>query len=176
MFAGERRGAGTTTLAAYAARRMAQLGLSVALVDTDFAKPALARTLGVAVEYGWDDALEANADFTAAMIASLDDGVTILPLRHATFGLTAARATRVAADLAVLRKHFALVILDGGPLAEVAEPWLALAPEETVDCGIVVRDVRIDAARRGPSRPHAPRSAALPAIGVVENFVSQPPS
>jgi Mrp family chromosome partitioning ATPase len=168
MFAGERRGAGTTTLAIYAARRMAELGLSVALVDADFAKPMLARSLGVAVEYGWDDAIQSQADFAAAMIASLEDGVSILPARQASMNNTGARAARIAEDLATLRKHFALVLLDGGPLAEVAEPWLNHAPEDTIDCGIVVRDVRLDAARRGPSKPHP----SYPAIGVVENFVS----
>lgn len=172
MFAGQRRGAGTTTLAAYAARRLAQLGLSVALVDADFAKPALARSLGVAVEYGWDDTLEAQTEPNAAMIGSLGDGVALLPLRRATFGVTEVRAARIAADLAQLRKHFALVIVDGGPLAEVAEPWLAHAPHDTVDCGIVVRDARIDAART-PSRPHGPASATLSAIGIVENFVAE---
>jgi Mrp family chromosome partitioning ATPase len=172
MFAGERRGAGATTLAIYAARRMAELGLSVALVDADFAKPTLARSLGVAVEHGWDDAIQAQTDFAAAMIASLEDGVSILPCRQASTNNTGARAARLAEDLAVLRKHFALVLLDGGPLAEVAEPWLNHAPEDTIDCGIVVRDVRLDAARRGPNRPHTPH-AAYPAIGIVENFVSE---
>jgi Mrp family chromosome partitioning ATPase len=172
MFAGERRGAGTTTLAAYAARRLAQLGLSVALVDADFGKPALARTLGVAAEFGWDDSLEAQHDSATAMIASLGDSVTILPLRHAV-SVDAVKAARISADLAVLRKHFALVILDGGPLAEVAEPWIAHAPEDTIDCAIVVRDVRVDSGRSATRRPHAQRSAAVPAIGVVENFVHE---
>lgn len=172
MFAGERRGAGTTTLAAYAARRLAQLGLSVALVDADFAKPALARSLGVAVEYGWDDTLEAQTEPNAAMISSLADGVALLPLRHAAFGISTPRAARIAADLAILRQHFALVIVDGGPLAEVAEPWLAHAPEDAVDCGIVVRDARIDAARPA-NRPHVRTAATLPAIGIVENFVAE---
>jgi Mrp family chromosome partitioning ATPase len=175
MFAGERRGAGTTTLAAYAARRLAQLGLTVALVDADFSKPALARTLGVAVEFGWDDALEAQHDSATAMIASLGDGVTILPIRHAV-SVNATKAARISADLAVLRKHFALVILDGGPLADVAEPWIHQAPEDTIDCAIVVRDVRIHAGRPAARRPHTERSAALPAIGVVENFVHESPS
>lgn len=172
MFAGERRGAGATTLAIYAARRMAELGLSVAIVDADFAKPTLARSLGVAVEYGWDDAIQAQTDFAAAMIASLEDGVSILPCRQASTNNTGVRAARIAKDLATLRKHFALVLLDGGPLAEVAEPWLNHAPEDTIDCGIVVRDVRLDAARRGPPKPHTPRPS-YPAIGVVENFVAE---
>lgn len=73
--------------------------------------------------------------------------------------------------MAVLRKHFAFVLLDGGPLAEVAEPWLNHAPEDTIDCGIVVRDVRLDAARRGLPKPHMPHPS-YPAIGVVENFVT----
>ncbi len=172
MFAGERRGAGATTLAIYAARRMAELGLSVALVDADFGKPFLARSLGMAVEHGWDDALQAQTGFAAAMISSLEDGVTVLPCRNALLSVTGAKAARMAEDLSVLRKHFALVLLDGGPLAEVAEPWLKHAPEDTIDCGIVVRDVRLDAGRRGPARPHTPH-ATYPAIGVVENFVSE---
>ncbi len=172
MFAGERRGAGTTTLAAYAARRLAELGLSVALVDADFAQPTLARSLGVAVDHGWDEALEAGSDFAAALIASLDDGVTVLPLRHPTTHVDGAKAAQIAADLAALRQHFALVVIDGGPLAE-AEAWLDRAPEETVDCGIVVRDVRVDAGQRPGGRTHAPRAGALPAIGVVENFVGE---
>lgn len=172
MFAGERRGAGTTTLSAYAARRLAELGLSVALVDADFAKPTLARSLGVAVEQGWEASIEADSDFAAALIASLDDGVTMLPLRGAMPQVSGAKATRIAADLGVLRQHFALVILDGGLIAE-AEAWLSQAPQDTIDCGIVVRDVREHAAHGPQRRPTAAHSPTYPAIGVVENFVRE---
>jgi Mrp family chromosome partitioning ATPase len=171
MFAGECRGAGTTTLSAYAARRLAELGLSVVLVDADFAKPTLGRSLGVAVDFGWDDALETDADVSAALIASLDDGVSLLPLRRAVTSVNGAKAARLAADLFVLRQNFALVIVDGGPLADT-EAWLGHAPEDTIDCGIVVRDVRQDSAHRTNGRSIAP-SASYPAIGVVENFVRE---
>jgi hypothetical protein len=175
MFAAARRGAGASMLALYAARRAAELGLSVAIVDADFVKPSLARNLGVAPAQGWEDVLARRCELSQCLIASINDRVTLLPLRGSCVELAKEYAVEAAVHLAMLRANFNLVIVDGGPLADGAEPWLQAAGDRAIDFGIVIRDVRHDlrhdsahgAAGNGCMRP----SDHYPAIGVVENFV-----
>lgn len=169
MLAGGRRGAGATMLTLYAAKRAAELGLRVAIVDGDFSKPSLARSLGVAPTHGWEDVLSRRGDLAQCLITSLGDRVTLLPLRGSCVELAKECAGAAAANLKMLRQHFDLVLVDGGPLADNAEPWLQAAGDGAIDFGIVVRDVRHDS-QHGGAHAHRP-SAHYPAIGVVENFV-----
>jgi hypothetical protein len=77
---GSRRGEGRSTVALSLARCAAKAGLSVAVVDADFARPQLAEMIGLEVSHGWQDAALGKIPLSEAAIKSLEDKVTVLPL------------------------------------------------------------------------------------------------
>ena len=82
-------GAGCTTLVACLARLLVEAGKTVAIVDANFARPGLATHLGLAAEIGWEDVLSGRVSLAEAVVHSLGDRVSLLPL--AIGGAAAAR-------------------------------------------------------------------------------------
>jgi len=168
------RAEGCTTLLLCAARRLAQRGLNVLLVDADFRHPCLARRLGLLPEVGWEDVLAGRVPATEAMVESSQDGLTVLPLRGlaAEQDLPAGVPVDPGASLAVLREHFDLVLVDLGELNDATPAGQPLeAAASWLDGVVLVHNVRSTPQAellRTRNRLHA---AGIAEFGIAENFV-----
>lgn len=165
------QGAGCTTLLLCAARRLAQHGLNVLLVDADFDHPCLARRLGLMPETGWEDVLAGRVPLAEAIVESLQDRLSILPIR----GLSAEHdgvAIDPAASLALLRQHYDLILVDLGELnggmpagqsLETAAGWL--------DAVVLVHNVRSTPQAELMRTRSRLQMAGIAEAGIAENFV-----
>ncbi len=173
---GARSGEGSTAVLLCAARRLAQHGLSVAMVDGDFHSPRLAERLGLAPEAGWEQVLQGEAVLSDALIESTGDNLVILPLTHTpNGGHWEHQGTRLIQEtLGAMRRGFDLVLVDMGALESGTTgelPPEATALAASLDASILVRDVRSTPRYwLGELQNHLATAGATP-IGVVENFV-----
>ncbi len=134
---------GATTVTLFLARLLSSRGLSVALVDGDFATAGVTQQLGLAPESGWDDVLTGAQPLDEALIESLDDRVTVLPWRQ-TDHRPRADGAAVASTLAVLKSAFDIVLVDLGAGCSrwANDTHAARLPVADIDLGLVVRDAR----------------------------------
>jgi Mrp family chromosome partitioning ATPase len=146
---GSRRGEGRTTLALCLTRRLAAGNERIALVDADFANPALAAQLGLSIDRGWEKSLHGEEALWEVMIESVADRFSLAPLaidRKITESTPA--AFRIASIFGELADHYDIVLVDAGPLgADAAGNWL-LEPAVGVHNIIVAHDVRNNQAHR----------------------------
>jgi Mrp family chromosome partitioning ATPase len=172
---GSRRGEGRTTLALCLARAAAQAGIHVALVDADFARPQLASMLGLETAYGWQEAAIGKIPLSEAAVKSLADRVTILPLEVSTSDAPLSLADpRVTATLRATAATFELVLVDLGPLNATNEPLFPVGENCPLDAAIVVRDTRYASVNESRLVGDRLYEAGIEAVGVAENFVTQP--
>ncbi len=164
-------GAGCTTLIACLARLLVEAGKTVAIVDANFAKPGLATHLGLAAEFGWEDVLSGRVSLAEAVVHSLGDRVSLLPL--AIGGPAAAsrlETIHASVTAGVLRYHYDIVLFDLGVVAD---------PQQGPIARRVIQQCRLDgalvASGRGAAATQpqqllrsAPELATI-CLGVVEN-------
>jgi len=74
-----RHGDGCSTLLLAVARRLAEQGLKVAVVDADFRHPRLARRLGLTPSSGWEEAAAGRRSLAEVVVESLRDGIVLAP-------------------------------------------------------------------------------------------------
>jgi Mrp family chromosome partitioning ATPase len=165
-------GAGTTTVVACLARLLVAAGKPVAIVDGNFENPRLAATLGLAVEAGWENVLAGRLQLAEAMIHSLHDRATLLPLAgggaEAAAGLDALHASVTAG---VLRYHYDMVLFDLGSLAgkfqgSVAQKIIQQCRLDGV--ALVTQSQHAPAVQPRLLMEAAPELAAI-CLGVIEN-------
>lgn len=163
------RGEGRTTLAMCLARHLGEAAdTRILLVDADFSKPRLASRLRLRVEMGLDDVLLDHRPLGGALLESLTDGVTLLPLRRslkepALIG-DAHRLTRV---FGCLRDAFDLVVIDGAPLFTNAE-WLIAQPD--IEHALLVVDRGISSMNDVERGIRRLTDFGIHVLGAVENF------
>lgn len=140
------RGEGRSTLVLALARLLANRNLSAVVVDVDLRQPQLAEMLGIRPELGWDDVYAERLPLTDALIESLADGVTLLPMRSGFQNPRALAGNKTFAGiLEQLKQHFDAVLLDVGPLPD-DQDTIDLAAALTgckLDDALVVRDRRM---------------------------------
>ncbi|MBA4015958.1 MAG: hypothetical protein C0483_02090 [Pirellula sp.] len=142
---GCQRGEGRTTLTLALGRLLANRGLRTVLVDCDVRAPQMAEALGVRPELGWDDVYAERLSVTDAMIESLDDRMSLLPMRNGLANPRAMAGNRTLAGIIdTLRAHFDAVLLDVGPLADdpAAIDLTSAMTGSRLDDALVVRDRR----------------------------------
>ncbi len=163
--AGCRRGEGCTTLLLCAARRLAERGLKVIMVDADFDTPALGRRLGLLPQTGWEDVLAGRLPLGEAVIESHADGLAVLPLR----GPLAADADALPTGqtFATLRKHYDLVLVDLGKL----DPPAQSVARQGIEVVVLVRNVRLTPAEEVAGVGDRLAASGIWQSGVAENFV-----
>jgi len=168
---GSRRGEGRTTVALCLARSAAKVGVQVAVMDLDFARPQLASKLGLEVSYGWQDAALGKIPLSEAAITSIGDKITVLPLESTvvTRSLSLVDA-RVTATLRAAAATFELVILDLGPFAAGEEILFPFEERCPLDAAIVVRDLRFCSSEQSETIGHMLQDAGIEAVGIAENF------
>jgi Mrp family chromosome partitioning ATPase len=170
---GTERGEGRTTLVLALARLAANRGLRTVAVDLDLQSPQLAEQLGIRPELGWDDAQAERLSVADALIESLDDRLSVLPLRG---GFANPRALAgggfLRGALDCLRANFDLVLLDVGPLREDADAidLAAALGGCTLDDALVVRDRRRISSKQLQETCRRTAALGVRHWDVVENF------
>jgi len=167
------RGDGCSTTAACLARQLAKHNVETLLVDADFAAPGLADELGLALEHGWDNVLVGEKPLEEALVYSQHDRLTAMLLssqapRHAT----ALGTLDIAGLIYLLQRRYALMVIDLGPLAEMDCSGAALIRMMPLS-GLLAVAAAGGQSPLGEQVINLTRSANLPILGLVENFVSE---
>jgi Mrp family chromosome partitioning ATPase len=167
------RGEGRTTLVACLAAHLAQSGSACCLVDADFARPQLARRLGVQPQVGWEEVLSGEVPLSEALVESGRDCCALLPLANPQpDDLQLLGKVQAGVDLGVLGENYSLVLLDTGPWEGLAALSLQmLCSQGAIDALLIVAD------RRRPDQDLATLAGDLGAtgvrlVGIVENFTA----
>lgn len=182
---GNAPGAGATTLTLCLARRLSEVVEKVALVDGNLDNPQLATELDVHLEAGWEDVLAGKQVAEETAVASVEDGITVLPVMTADAALLADTvAERTALVLQDLAMNHDVVVIDAGPVRGSAGPVrggaspvrggvasvIADKEKPAVDAAIVVCDAR-QPAEQGLRETVAELAAhGITTIAVAENF------
>jgi Mrp family chromosome partitioning ATPase len=164
-------GAGCTTLVACLARLLVEAGKTVAIVDANFARPGLATHLGLAAEIGWEDVLSGRVSLAEAVVHSLGDRVSLLPL--AIGGPAAAsrlETIHASVTAGVLRYHYDIVLFDLGVVADTQQGPIArrVIQQCRLDGALVASGRGAAAAQPQQLLRSAPELATI-CLGVVEN-------
>lgn len=158
----------TTTLLAIAAR-LARHGVNIAVVDANEASPTLASFLGLLPSLGWEDVVAGREPVAEALIESIEDRLTLLPLCNPEELVRAGDATivssRAAAVLAILRDHFDLVLVDLGIADAVGRPM-----DGAVDEVVLVTDPRRASKDDVLGQCNLLKRRRIDCAGVIENF------
>ena len=138
-----RRGEGRSLFTLAAARMLGNRTGRVAVVDADFTHPRLGEMLELDVPYGWEDVLAGDQPLCEALVESIADGVTLLPLRGPIPEPLVDAPTLVAETIGTLSQAFDCVLLDVGPLGDepAALDFAANFHHARLDDAIVLRDV-----------------------------------
>jgi Mrp family chromosome partitioning ATPase len=171
--AGLMRGDGCSTMLLCLARQMARRQERIAIVDGDFRGPALAQRLGLAVESGWQHVLLGELPLRDALVASIDDRLTLLPLaENVSDTEPLAESIQASTSLGMMRTDYDLVLIDVGPILETDSTALKLLRRAGASGALLVHDVRrrnetelLNAARRLAS-------VGVPVLGIAENFAA----
>jgi Mrp family chromosome partitioning ATPase len=170
---GAMRGEGRTTLVLALARLAANRGLRTIVVDADLRSPQLAEQLGLRPETGWDDVQSERLPAADAVVESIDDHVSLLPLRS---GFANPRALAgggfLRGAIEQLRKHYDLVLVDVGPLGDDAETidLAAALCGCALDDALVVRDRRRTTPKQVNDVCRRVAALGIRHWDVVENF------
>ena len=164
-------GAGCTTVVACLARLLVEAGKTVAIVDANFANPGLATHLGLAAEAGWEDVLSGRISLAEAVVHSLGDRVSLLPL--AVGGPAAAsrlETIHASVTAGVLRYHYDVVLYDLGVVADPQQGPIArrVIQQCRLDGALVASGRGAAAAQPQSLLRSAPELATI-CLGVVEN-------
>jgi Mrp family chromosome partitioning ATPase len=168
-------GEGVTTLVLAAGQAMADRGLRVVLADADLADPQLARRLGLLPQVGWEDALAGRLLLQEALVESIADRLSVLPIRAPFAGTGDAPddATRMAASLDTLAAHFDAVLVDLGSLEDrtVVSGPLARGIGRRLDAVVLVQNVRTTTPQRLADVQECVAAAGMNPAGIIQNFI-----
>jgi Mrp family chromosome partitioning ATPase len=170
-----RRGEGRTTVSLVVAKHLAARGLRPVVVDADSQNPNLARNCGISDHAGWGDVLEGQRPLGEALVAAVEDGVTLMPWRGSTVGSTTlASSPGIATGFAMLRERYDLTLLDTMPLANEASigEFAALAASIRLDGLYLIHDTRRSADGELARACGQLRAAGVRVEGIIENFVA----
>jgi Mrp family chromosome partitioning ATPase len=172
---GCRPGDGCSTLLLAAARRLAERGLSVAMVDADFRRPGLARRLGLTPTAGWEEVATGRLGLPDVVVESLRDRVSLTPWCASASEEDDAPfvdASDPASSLEELRQSYDVVLVDlgrGHTSGTRADLFASL--QSRLDAVLVVHNTgevpasELDRVCQGLSK------AGKTEVAVVENFV-----
>lgn len=169
-FTGCQSGAGSTSLLLCVARRLADAGRRVALVDGDFEEARLAEQLGLAPETGWADVLQRDEPLAEALIESIEDRLSLLPLaRPVAPGQQ--QPLGWFDRLRSLGADHDLVLLDSGLLQGAGGAWSCpTTPGRGADGTILVMDMRSTDHEMFAAARTRLDEAQLTWWGAIENF------
>ena len=165
------KGEGVTTLLSAAARKLVSQGRKVAIVDANGGNPQLAQSLGLLPQIGWEETLGGGLPLEEVVIESLADGLAVLPLREPSAN-TIAQA-QIAVSLDILAREFDVVLVDLGPLAQVAdEDIFSHGVAARMDAVILVQNVRLTTPNQLADVRRRLAVSNLRYAGTIQNFVA----
>jgi Mrp family chromosome partitioning ATPase len=170
---GAERGVGRTTVTLAAARQLASRGLRPVVVDADLENPTLIRGCGVSVQTGWDDLVTSELGLGEALIAAVEDGVTLLPWRGGSHTMAQlAGMLRTGSIFGTLREQYDLVLLDTLPLVgrTAIADFAAFAAAIHLDAVYVVHHVGLTSREQLTATCSKLRRAGVPLTAIIENF------
>lgn len=165
------QGEGRTTVACCLARLAAAHGLNVVLVDLDLDHPTLCIQTNMEIEHDWRDCLTGDATLEEVSVHSIDDQLTLLPLkpRGGRPGLLASDS-RITDMLDQLTESFELVVVDCARMNSSGNVISGLAHAEIFDAAILVVDRRDSHQDRVEDAIRAIQQTGIESIGIVDNF------
>ncbi len=166
---GNRPRQGRTSLTLCLARRLAEMDLRVAVVDGNFNHPAVAGTLGVATQIGWDDAIANHLAVSEALIESIDDRLTIVPLRsNRSRAIVEQGENSFPAVIYAVRSRFDVVLVDLAACSTDRSPsWLQR--ESGIDWAVVMGDCDAHTDHGIAELVRKLSDAGVKPIGIVEH-------
>jgi Mrp family chromosome partitioning ATPase len=175
--AGCHRGEGATTLLLCAARRLADRGVRLVLVDADLARPRLAKRLGVQPQVGWNETSEAEgAPLSDAVVEATSNGLALATVHDpaSTSGHTTGDWSLLAPCLEALKDHYEVVLVDLGPLENIESIGEALGRvvDGRIDAVLLVHNGRVTSAERLDIIERELTAAGVTLAGMIENFVA----
>lgn len=172
VIASQQRGEGRSTLALCLAQRLAEKKLRVTLVDADFHRPQLARSLKLLPAAGWDEVLRGSLPLTESWIESVEDGVTLLPLKEGADTTGLIGNSRLKEQFSLLRRMNDVVLIDAGSLEDFSdrEVLALLGGTAQIDGAILVRDVRKTTTDGLQQAAKCLDALGIARVDVVENF------
>ncbi len=171
------RGEGATTLLLCAARRLAERGVKLVLVDADLKRPRLAKRLGVELQSGWNELAGQDATFLAnAVVEAAANNLALSAIREPTptGGQTCGDWSRLAPCLDTLKNHYEMVLVDLGPLEnfESIGDFFGRTVGGKIDAILLVRNPRITSEARVADVESQLTASAVALAGLIENFVA----
>ena len=167
------RGVGRSTVAMHMARSAAASGLKVALVEGDAFCPSLIDQLRLDVEHGWADCLFENVPLHEVAIHSLQDGITLFPLKSVISAQELhANLHRMAKLIKRISTLFDIVFIDANRLNLEQRDLVGVSQESVIDAAIVVVDTELSIKEKVDSAVGILQNMGLSSIGLVENFQS----
>ncbi len=170
------RGEGTTTLLLCAARRLAERGIKLVLVDADLNRPRLAKRLGVELQSGWNEHSGEDATFLGnAVVESAANNLALAAVREPTDDHNRGDWSRLAPCLDTLKNHYEMVLVDLGPLESIESvgDFLGRTVGGKIDGILLVRNPRITSEARLAAEQEQLNSSGVALAGLIENFVAE---
>jgi Mrp family chromosome partitioning ATPase len=167
------RGEGRTTLTLCLARVAAARGVSVVVVDADLEKPRLAERLGMVITSGWEQVLAGRQAVGEVCIASLEDRITVLPLKDRGADRAGDPHRQAAESLGRLSESFDLVLVDAGPVSLATASGLLGPVAGQPVSAVLVQDQRFTTQTQMHESLERLHQAGLQPLGVAKNFVPE---
>jgi Mrp family chromosome partitioning ATPase len=144
------------------------------VVDADYEHPSLARACGIADHAGWGDVLDEQLALGDALIAAVEDHITLMPWRGEPKSSSRLHSSRAATTFGMLRDHYDLVLLDTMPLGESSaiDDFARFAKAVQLDALYLLHDVRSTAPEALADAWPQLRRSGVNVEGIIENFVA----
>lgn len=171
------RGEGRTTVCLATAKYLSERGLRGVVVDADFENPTLATACGLATYTGWGDVLRGQLPLGEALVAAIDDGMTVMPWRAADASISdLCTSQRTATSFGLLREHYDFVLLDVMPMAgqTTISDFASFASTIRLDATYMIQDVRWTLEEQLTAACAKMERAGLHVAGIIENFLPPP--
>ncbi len=171
------RGEGRTTVCMATAKYLSDRGLRGVVVDADFENPALATECGLAAYTGWGGVLRGELPLGEALVAAIDDGLTLMPWRAADASISdLCTSQRTATSFALLREQYDYVLLDTMPMVgqTTISEFASFAATIRLDATYLIQDVRWTLEEQLSAACAKMERAGLHVAGIIENFFSPP--
>ena len=169
------RGEGATTLLLCAARRLAERGVKLVLVDADLSRPRLAKRLGVEPQSGWNELSGHDATFLAnAVVEAAASNLALSAIREPADARKPGDWSQLAPCLDTLKNHYEMVLVDLGPLEkiEALDEFFGRTIDGRIDAVLLVRNPRITTEARLAEVESQLSGSPVALAGLIENFVA----